>query len=133
MGLDRDRSRLVRLAISFSLPECAAVVSMLRGYGIPATVESERSVNIGPAMFVALGGLRIWVPGFHYADALALLRSAEPYEPYHARGNRRAIVAVTLLLFILVGFVPPPRMRLDLGGWRLREARVADGPDPTPA
>jgi hypothetical protein len=85
---------------------------------------------------VAIGGMRIFVPDAHFADARALLWAAEPYDPYFAgdwSDTRWINIVFAILFFLLAGFVPPPRVRLEIAGPPLYRPAVADGPAPSPA
>ena len=106
------------LAISYSLPECQAVRAMLLAYGIPSIVHGWHAVSSMPRIIVALGGFRILVPAIHMSDARALLTEAEPWVRDLTADWRKFHLldaVVTLLLFLMIGFVPPPPVELDYG------------------
>ncbi len=102
------------LATSFSAPETAVILSMLRGYDIPACA-MDGHTGAMPTMILALGGNRIFVPEPDYDDARALLAEALPQaslaQPLSADGPGN--LAVTLALAFLLGLIPPPRIALD--------------------
>jgi len=134
--IDEGCSSLSAVARTYSLPECVAIVSMLRGYGIPATAHPWEAATVNARLMVAIGGMRIFVPDVHFADAQALLWAAEPYEPYFAgdwSDTRWINIFFAVLFFILAGFVPPPRVRLEIAGRPPYQQPVADGPEPNPA
>src|SRR5579872_3964805 len=129
---DEDREEIdgLRLAaVSYSFPECQAVASMLRANGIPSRVHPWLAATVHPTWMVAIGGLHILVPAMHLADARALLQAAEPWEPELTAGWSKFNLLdtlVTILLFVLIGFVPPPRICLDFG--QRGRAAYAGGP-----
>ncbi len=102
------------LATSFSAPETAVLVSLLRSYDIPACVLDGHTGTM-PTMILALGGNRVFVPEGDYEDALRIIAESTPQatlaRPLAPDGPGN--VFITVLLALLLGLVPPPRIALD--------------------
>lgn len=103
------------LATSFSAPETAVLLSLLQSYEIPACALDGHTRAV-PTMMLALGGNRIFVPEADFEDARRILAEALPREtlakPIAADGPRN--VFATLAMTLMFGFVPPPRVALEL-------------------
>jgi hypothetical protein len=103
------------LATSFSAPETAVLLSLLQSYEIPACALDGHTRTV-PTMMLALGGNRIYVPEADYDDARRILADSMPQEtlakPMVSDGPGN--VLVTLAMTFLFGFVPPPRVALEV-------------------
>jgi len=98
------------VAVSYSAPETAVLISMLRAYGIAASGLSAHAA-VDPPMMLALGGNRILVQTHDYDVARALIDDCAPHDSLARPLAERfwVNVALTLLLALCIGFIPPPR------------------------
>lgn len=104
------------VAITYSQPEAAVMLSFLRAHGIAAYTLSEHA-RTQATMVVALGGIPVRVHRSALAEARALLAevAATPavVRPRLIR-NGWVNAAALLLALALGGAVPPPRVRSEL-------------------
>ena len=82
------------VAITYSLPETAVLLSMLRARGIWAYAMPEQSLNVRWTVLIALGGVQIRVAG---AQVDAAVRAMRDLQPTVWRPRTRTAVAYTLL------------------------------------
>ena len=73
-------------ATSFSLPEAAVKVSILRAFGITAVALPLETASNVSYMIMAFGGIRILVPSYQLEAALQILGQAEEVEEASAAG-----------------------------------------------
>jgi hypothetical protein len=65
------------IAVVFSQPEAAVLLTTLRAYGILALPKNQAHIAIVPSLMLALGGTWITVPPERKEDALALLKEID--------------------------------------------------------
>ena len=103
------------VAVSYSQPEAAVIVSFLGWHGIPAYAlghHAQASANL----VTALGGIPIRVHAAALTEARALLASVPPAPvtesppPHRGLGGKLAV----LLAALFGGGPPPPPVRADL-------------------
>ena len=103
------------VAISYSQPEVAVILSFLAWHDIPAYAQGDH-VRVAPNLITALGGIPIRVPRAVAAEARALLATVpppapgEPPRPHRGPGGKLAV----LLFALFGGGPPPPPVRADL-------------------
>ena len=100
------------VAITYSQPETAVMLSMFAFYGIPATPVGLGHVQIAPMMAVALGGILIRVPSSTAAEARQLLAEVadRPQAVRPLRIDNPVMNGIIVVLFsLLTGTVPPTR------------------------
>ncbi len=73
-------------ATSFSLPEAAVKVSILRAFGITAVALPLETASNVSYMIMAFGGIRILVPSYQLEAALQILGQAEEVKEASAAG-----------------------------------------------
>ena len=99
------------VAITWSQPEAAVMLSFLAWHGIPAYALREHA-RVAALHVTALGGIPIRVHRPAHAEARALL-AAVPAPPVvrPALIENRFVNAVLLLFAFMLGGTPPPRTR----------------------
>ena len=100
------------VAITYSQPEAAVMLSFLEWHDIPAYALGEHA-RAQSYLVTALGGIPVRVGGADAARARALLAEVEPAAPPVVRPpvvrNRLLSTAALLIAFLLGGVAPPPR------------------------
>lgn len=103
------------VAITYSQPEAAVMLSMFEFYGIPAYAVGARHAGTMWPMVVALGGVEIRVASAMVEEAHALLAPvmAQPpvVRPPVVEGWFARLIANTLGW--IMGAPPPPRVATD--------------------
>lgn len=100
------------VAITYSHPETAVMLSMFAFYGIPAMPVGLYHSQIAPNLMVALGGILIRVPAWAADEARTLLAEvAERPQAVRPRLIDNAVMnGLILTLFCcLTGVIPPTR------------------------
>ena len=102
------------VAISYSQPEAWVIVSKLRAYGIDAFLPDGMTIGCNVPWMTALGGIRIMVPFSDAPIAHELILETAPPTEDEAPKSMGTFKKMLLLIFALMGGVPPPRVKLDL-------------------
>ena len=141
-----DEDAFETVAITWSQPEAAVMVSMFAFYDIPAVAIGQRHASVEPTLLTGLQGIAVRVPHAAVEEALALLADVAErpaaVRPY-AGGTRwvyGTLVALMLLapvvailagseelavlagmpLMLLFAVAPPPRVASTLMLWKRR-------------
>jgi hypothetical protein len=121
------------IAIVWSMPEAAVLVTTLAAYGFLALPRNQGHISAAPTLMIALGGIWITVPREQLEDAVSLMSEIDtgwrcPPPPLAREPWLNALV--TLLAGITLGVTPMPRAR---GLYRWRAAGLSDASPPAPA
>ena len=141
-----DEDAIETVAITWSQPEAAVMVSMFAFYDIPAVAIGQRHASADPILMTALGGIAVRVPQDLAEEALALLAdvaerpaAVRPYPVGDARRYRLLLALAVLVasgavladlstlaalafapLAVLFAVAPPPRVASTLMLWKRR-------------
>ncbi len=110
--MDTGADPFATVAIAYTQPQAAVLLSLFEWHGIPAYAHGIEMVRANAPMTLAMGGIPIRVRRDCLIDARALLaQAADDPEPAAVRpaAKRATSGAVALLCFLLGGVSPPPR------------------------
>lgn len=103
------------VAITYSQPEAAVILSMLDAYGIPAYPLNQHHLAAAPTLAVALGGIRILAMREAADEARALLAEAsDQAPPVLPRPLADTGVTNVLITLVFTLFAGPPPARIAL-------------------